>query len=84
MGSGVGADGELPGGFGPVSDGESDVGAATGDVGDMAVRPNVYDAIKRFGVLFSRLPRKLRTDSGHQLADMLLSCTWNGRPCDEK
>ena len=78
MGSGGEAEGEMPGGF---SDEES---GYSGDVGDMAVRPNVYYAVKRFGAVFSRLPRQLRTDSGHQLADMLLSCTWNGRPCDEK
>ena len=61
-----------------------DKGADDGRVADLALKFNSFYAVEQFGVLFSQMPRKLRTYSGHQLATMLLSCMWNGRPCDER
>ena len=59
-------------------------GADSGRVADWSIKHNSFYAVEQFGVLFSQMPRKLRTYTGHQLTTMLLNCNWNGRSCDER
>ncbi|KAI0207077.1 Degenerin unc-8 [Lamellibrachia satsuma] len=63
-----------------------DDGVLDGSTDDLeyAKETTEFQTQERFGRLFGRLSSKQRQKAGHQLSDMLLSCTWNGRPCNAK
>ena len=75
-----------PNTFPSMEDEWDDAGELDGSTGDLeyATETTEFQAQERFGRLLGRLSRKERQKAGHQLSDMLLSCTWNGRPCNAK
>ncbi|KAI0240785.1 hypothetical protein LSAT2_008410 [Lamellibrachia satsuma] len=80
------ADPPKPSTFPSKEDEWDDDGMLDGSTDDLkyATETTEFQKQKRFGRLFGRLSRKQRRKAGHQLSDMLLSCSWNGRPCNAK
>ncbi|KAI0240783.1 Acid-sensing ion channel 4-A [Lamellibrachia satsuma] len=75
-----------PSTFPAVEDEWDDDGELDGSTDDLEYETETteFQTQERFGRLFDRLSRKQRQKAGHQLSDMLLSCSWNGRPCNAK